>query len=77
MNAILHIRKNVFHLKQREFAEVVGVRQSTVSRWERGESFPSLNEMAMIRAAARESGRRWQDRWFFDPPTPKREGEAA
>lgn len=77
MNAILHIRKQVFRLKQREFAEVVGVQQSTVSRWERGESFPSLNEMRAIRAAARERGKRWQDRWFFEPPVAPSQGDAA
>lgn len=68
MNSILHIRKNVFGLKQREFAAVVGVQQSTVSRWEREESFPTLAEMHLIRTAARQRGKRWSDRWFFEPP---------
>ena len=77
MNPILHIRKNVFRLKQRDFADVVGVQQSTISRWERGESFPTLNEMHSIRAAARERGKRWQDRWFFEPPSPATNAEDA
>jgi DNA-binding transcriptional regulator YiaG len=67
MNAIRHIRKNVFRLKQQEFAAIAGVQQSTVSRWERGEASPSLSEMAAIREAAR-GKRGWSDRLFFETP---------
>lgn len=67
MNAIRHIRKNVFRLKQQEFAAIAGVQQSTVSRWERGEASPSLDEMAAIREAAR-GKRGWSDKLFFEAP---------
>lgn len=65
MNAIRHIRKNVFRLKQQEFAAIAGVQQSTVSRWERGEASPSLDEMAAIREAAKLRRLRWSDGLFF------------
>lgn len=68
MNAIRNIRKNVFRLKQQEFAAIAGVQQSTVSRWERGELAPSLEEMAAIRAAAK-GKRGWSDRLFFEAPS--------
>ncbi|GEM_PF-2239189 len=70
MNAIRHIRKNVFRLRQQDFAAIAGVQQSTVSRWEKGEASPSLSEMAAIRDAARSRRLRWNDRLFFEAPTP-------
>lgn len=74
MNAIRHIRKNVFRLKQQEFAAIAGVQQSTVSRWERGEASPSLDEMAAIRTAAKDRRIKWNDGLFFAPVN---EGQAA
>jgi transcriptional regulator with XRE-family HTH domain len=75
MNAIRHIRKNVFRLRQQDFAAIAGVQQSTVSRWEKGEAAPSLDEMAAIRDAARARRLRWNDRLFFE--TPAKEETAA
>jgi DNA-binding transcriptional regulator YiaG len=72
MNALEHIRRNVFGIKQQEFATIAGVQQSTVSRWESGESVPSLDEMNRIRAEAakraaeRKLKVRWSDRFFFE-----------
>lgn len=71
MNTIWHIRKNVFGVRQSEFAALAGVQQSTVSRWERGEGSPSLQEMSAIRAAAHDRGHEWNDRWFFEEMTPE------
>ncbi|HWL06754.1 MAG TPA: helix-turn-helix domain-containing protein [Xanthobacteraceae bacterium] len=61
------IRRNVFGGTQSAFAQIAGVTQATVSRWERGELEPSREEMARIRSAAHERGIAWDDRWFFEP----------
>lgn len=76
MNAITHIRKNVFGLTQQEFARIAGVQQSMVSRWENGASAPTLDEMHRIREAAAGSKLKlkWRDDLFFTVPT---EGQAA
>lgn len=67
MNAIKHIRKNVFKATQQEFAEIAGVQQSTVHRWERGVP-PTLTEMNAIREAARARKLKWNDALFFNEP---------
>lgn len=74
MNALKHIRLNVFGVKQQEFADIAGVPQSQVSRWENGKAAPTLEEMNRIReeAAKRRGERRlksrWDDRLFFAEP---------
>jgi transcriptional regulator with XRE-family HTH domain len=70
MNALEHIRRNVFGIKQQEFATIAGVQQSTVSRWENGESVPTLEEMSRIRdeAGKRKLKAKWNDRLFFAAP---------
>jgi transcriptional regulator with XRE-family HTH domain len=68
MNAVKHIRTRVFKLKQAPFAEVAGVSQATVSRWESPKfsgSEPTRDEMNRIRCAAFERGLEWNDGWFF------------
>lgn len=67
MNAIKHIRTNLFQCTQAEFAEFAKVRQSTVSRWEAGGA-PTLAEMQAIREAAKARGIQWDDALFFDAP---------
>lgn len=67
MNAIKAIRTKVFEVTQTEFAEIAGVKQSTVSRWENGVA-PTLDEMRTIRQAAADRGIEWEDSWFFVPP---------
>jgi hypothetical protein len=68
MNALLHIRKQIFRLNtQTEFAKAVGVGQASISRWEHG-AVPSLKEMQSIRSAAADRGIAWDDRWFFEAP---------
>lgn len=73
MNAIRYIRKNVFGVTQQEFAEIAGVQQSSVSRWETGGA-PTLEEMTRIREAAnsRKLKRKWRDDLFFTAPTEER-----
>lgn len=67
MNALKHIRKNVFKLTQAEFSVLAGVTQATVSRWENGVA-PSLDEMKAIRSAAEARKIKWNDRLFFETP---------
>jgi transcriptional regulator with XRE-family HTH domain len=67
MNALRHIRKNVFKVTQAEFAELAGVKQSSVSRWENGVG-PSLEEMQAIRKAAVDRNLGWDDAYFFEAP---------
>jgi transcriptional regulator with XRE-family HTH domain len=67
MNAIRFIRKTVFKVTQSEFAELAGVAQPSVSRWENGVA-PSLDEMQAIRRAAADRGIAWDDSWFFETP---------
>lgn len=68
MNPMIHIRKTVLKMSQRELAAVSGVTQTTVSRWEAGSLEPSREEMARIRDEARKRRVRWNDRWFFEAP---------
>jgi transcriptional regulator with XRE-family HTH domain len=72
MSNVRHIRQSIFRLTQREFAEVAGVTQASVSRWENGTP-PSHPEMQAIRDAAIGRGIPWDDRWFFEAPA----GEVA
>lgn len=67
MSNVRHIRQSIFGLTQREFAEVAGVTQASVSRWENGTA-PSHPEMQAIRDAAIGRGIPWDDRWFFETP---------
>ena len=68
MTPLVHIRKQVLKLSQRALADLVGTSQATVSRWERGELSPSLEEMARIRQEAKRLNLEWDDAWFFSPP---------
>lgn len=78
MNPILFIRKNVFRSKQAAFAQIIGVGQASVSRWENDETSPTLNDMRAIRDAAAERDLQWNDGWFFVvPPEPVPEAVAA
>lgn len=68
MSGISHIRKKVLGLSQAAVAEITGVSQATVSRWESGEMSPSLRELSLLRDFAREKGVPWDDSWLFEPP---------
>lgn len=66
MNAVEYIRTKIFDVKQAPFAEVAGVSQATVSRWEsKIGSEPSRDEMERIRSAAIARRLPWDDSWFF------------
>ena len=77
MNTIKRIRREVFGLTQKEFAELAGVRQATVSRWEAGELSPDLTQLSAIRQAVIEKGTPWEDAWFFEPHTEQTNGGIA
>lgn len=65
---ITHIRTKVFGCPtQQPFAEIIGVAQPTVSRWENGVAM-DLASMEKIREAAQRRGIAWDDRWFFEVP---------
>jgi len=70
MTAIRHIRKHVLGISQAALAAVAGTTQATVSRWERGELSPSLDELEAIRSEAAARNIEWRDAWFFEPPPP-------
>lgn len=65
MNQWLRIRRNVFRVTQIEMAQIAGVKQPTISRWERGLREPGISHLQRIRAEARRRKLRWDDRWFF------------
>lgn len=67
MNAMLHIRKIVLGLSQVQLAEVAGVSQATVSRWESGQWEPNRDELVKIREWARINEIPFDDAAFFDP----------
>lgn len=78
MSTIKHIRKNVFKVRQAEFAAIAGVTQATVSRWEAEKTgaAPTLDELARIRDEAVRRRIRWADKLFFDIPAVKPERAA-
>lgn len=65
MNQILFLRTTVFRVKQAEFAKLARVGQATVSRWENGESSPTLDNLRTIRAEAARRGIAWDHEWLF------------
>ena len=73
MSAIARIRKELLGLTQVEFAALTGVTQATVSRWERGELFPNLRELALIREAAKaKKPEEWDDSLLFERASNRR-----
>jgi DNA-binding transcriptional regulator YiaG len=65
MNPIARIRKEVFGLSQAAMAELIGVSQATVSRWEAGKSSPNRAALGHIRSCAIVRRLPWDDRWLF------------
>ena len=45
---VWHLRKNVLHLTQEEFAEEIGITPESVGNIERAVCFPSLHTLARI-----------------------------
>ncbi len=51
INTIKHIRTTVLKINQEALAEAAGVTQPTVSRWERDELSPTIDEIKRVCAA--------------------------
>jgi transcriptional regulator with XRE-family HTH domain len=66
MNRIRTIRVDVLGYSQKQLAEIAGVAQATVSRWENGVDTPTLAQAAQIAQAIRARGLRFDERAFFD-----------
>lgn len=69
MSIIQHIRKSVLGVSQKQFADIAGTTQGTVSRWETGEMNPDLAQLGKIRAYALDLGKEWRDEWLFTAPS--------
>jgi len=68
MRPIEYIRKNILKVTQAEMADIAGVTQATVSRWESGNFQPSLGDLARIRAEAANRDIALADSAFFVVP---------
>lgn len=66
MSPLQHIRINVFDASQAEMAELAGVTQSAVSKWESGARVPLMTALINIRREARRRDLPWDDSWFFE-----------
>lgn len=67
-NPALHIRCRVFGVAtQREFADLLGYEQPTISRWENGDTFSS-EAQKRIRKLASDRRIAWDNNWFFEVP---------
>jgi transcriptional regulator with XRE-family HTH domain len=64
MNALTHIRTGLFRIEtQKEFADLIGVEQSTVSRWEKGAT-PDFANIRRIQTLAAERSIQCPDALF-------------
>lgn len=71
---ILDIRRHIFGMNQIDFAKLVKVSQSTVSRWETLQLEPGLKDMRRIRKEAVRLRLTWKDSFFFDGVTVREDG---
>lgn len=69
MQPIEFVRRSIFKLTQSDFAAICDVRQSTVSRWETGSTFPDIQQLGKIREEARRRNINLPDNVFFDAPS--------
>jgi hypothetical protein len=64
-----HIREDVFQIRsQREFAELLGYEQATISRFETGARRLTVEAQMRIQAAAKKRRIKWDNNWFFEVP---------
>lgn len=67
------IRERVFGVPtQKEFAELLGVKQASISRWETGENGPSKAAIARMKALAERRRIKWDYKWVFEVPNTNR-----
>ena len=84
MTPLLYIRTHIFRTSQEAMADIAGVSQATVSRWEAGHFEPNGKRMERIRGEALKRKIKWNDAWFFEAParapakpTPASQGASA
>lgn len=69
MTPARYIREKVFGCAtQQEFADLLDINQSTVSRWETGLHLIDRAAQEKIRAVAKERAIGWDNNWFFEVP---------
>lgn len=69
-NPVTYIRRHVFKCEtQREFAEILGTTQVTISRWEKWRRVP-YNKWDMVLQAARDRNIKWKRKWRLDERQP-------
>ena len=76
MNPVQYIRKAIFNKTQAEFADLLNVSQSSVSRWEENGYFPPEHQpriRELGRAICDDGKLAWNDSWFFEVPITGRE----
>jgi transcriptional regulator with XRE-family HTH domain len=74
VNQLKHIRVAVLDMTQAAFADLVGVSQATISRWEQGEGSPTLDHLQLIRAEFFRRRIPWREASLFNAaqPSPRR-----
>jgi transcriptional regulator with XRE-family HTH domain len=77
MNNIRFIRTKVFKVSQAEFARIAGTGQAVVSRWEQGETSPSLHQLRLIRDEAKSRTLSWDHDWLFGTLPTDQQSEAT
>lgn len=72
MRRIEAIRRKVLKVTQAEMADIAGVKQATISRWEEGKFTPSLSYIMAIKAAVADRAEAagfaspWKDEWLVE-----------
>ena len=66
MRALRRIRQEVFELTLAQMAEIAGVSQATLSKWENGIHPADFEAVARIRDEATCRGLTWDDAWLFE-----------
>jgi transcriptional regulator with XRE-family HTH domain len=69
MTPFKHIRKFVLAATTGQMAEICGVSQGTISKWENGLHSPDLAAITRVRDHVKASGKEWDDSWIFEVPT--------
>ncbi|WP_422363151.1 helix-turn-helix domain-containing protein [Pyruvatibacter mobilis] len=71
-----YIREHVFGMTQLAFAQMVGVTQPMVSRYEKRGTFPAEVQRTVL-DHARLLNKRFEPAWFFEVPAEAETGETA